>query len=156
MKRTLTALLIGLGLAALFLTAAGPVQAALGESIDSVASDETALVAKRASKTDRNGYAVHELRSDSVTLREYVAPTGVIFAIAWNGLIHPDLTPLLGSYAGEYRTALRHSPREPGRRNQKVETNRIVVEKWGHMRNLQGRAYVPALIPAGVSIDEIE
>ena len=48
------------------------------------------------------------------------------------------------------------SPREPGRRNQKVETNRIVVEKWGHMRNLQGRAYVPALIPAGVSIDEIK
>ena len=76
------------------------------------------LVAKRASKTDRNGYTVQELRSDSVTLREYVAPTGVIFAIAWNGLIHPDLTPLLGSYAGEYGTALRHSPREPGRRNQ--------------------------------------
>ena len=85
----------------------------MGESTDSVASDETALVAKRASKTDRNGYTVQELRSDSVTLREYVAPTGVIFAIAWNGLIHPDLTPLLGSYAGEYRTALRHSRENP-------------------------------------------
>jgi hypothetical protein len=156
MKRTLTALLIGLSLAALFLTAAGPAQAALGETIDSIASDETALAAKRASQTDRNGYTVQELRSDAVTLREYVAPTGIIFAIAWNGLIHPDLTPLLGSYAGEYRTALRHSPREPGRRNHKVETNQIVVEKWGHMRNLEGRAYVPSLIPAGVSIDEIK
>lgn len=155
MKRTLIALLIGLGLAAFFLAAAGPVQAALGESFDSVASDETALAAKRVSKTVLTGYTVQELRSDSVTLREYVAPTGIIFAIAWSGLIHPDLTPLLGSYAGEYRTSLRHAPREPGRRNHKVETNRIIVEKWGHMRNLQGRAYVPALIPSGVNIDEI-
>jgi hypothetical protein len=156
MKRTLTALFVGLCFAAVFLTIAGPVLAALGESIDSVASDETALVAKRVSKTDRTDYTIQELRSDSVTLREYVAPNGIIFAVAWNGLIHPDLAPLLGSYGGEYRTALRHSPREPGRRNHKVETNQIIVEKWGHMRNLQGRAYVPALIPAGVSIDEIE
>ena len=157
MKRRLTTLLIGLGLAVLFLAAAaGPVQAALGESVDSVASDQTALAAKRVSKTVRNGYTVQELRSDSVTLREYVAPTGIIFAIAWNGLIHPDLTSLLGSYAGEYRTALQHALRQHGSRHRKVETDQIVVEKWGQMRNLQGRAYVPALIPSGVSIDEIK
>ena len=123
---------------------------------DSVVSDETALVAKKVSKTVRNGYTVQELRSDSVTVREYIAPTGVVFAIAWNGLIHPDLTPLLGSYADEYETAMRHASREPGRRHRQVETNRVVVEKWGHMRNLQGRAYVPALIPSGMSVDEIK
>ena len=112
MKRRLTTLLIGLGLAVLFLmAAAGPVQAALGESVDSVASDQTALAAKRVSQMVGNGYTVQELRSDSVTLREYVAPTGIVFAIAWNGLIHPDLTSLLGSYVGEYRTALQHVPR---------------------------------------------
>jgi len=37
-----------------------------------------------------------------------------------------------------------------------VRTDRVVVEKWGNMRNLQGRAYAPALIPPGVSIDEIK
>ena len=123
---------------------------------DSVVSDETALVAKRVSKTVRKGYTVQELWSDSVIVREYIATTGVVFAIAWNGLIHPDLTPLLGSYADEYETAMRHASREPGRRHRQVETNRVVVEKWGHMRNLQGRAYVPALIPSGVSVDEIK
>ena len=156
MKRRFSALLIGLGLAAAFLTSAGRVEATLGEVEDSVVSDETALVAKRVSKTVRNGYTVQELRSDSVIVREYIAPTGVVFAIAWNGLIHPDLTPLLGSYADEYETAMRHASREPGRRHRQVETNRVVVEKWGHMRNLQGRAYVPALIPSGVSVDEIK
>jgi len=156
MKRRLITLLIGLGLAAFFLATAGPVQAVLGESADSVASDQTALAAKRVTKTIRAGYTVQELRSDSVTLREYVAPTGIVFAIAWNGLIHPDLTSLLGSYVGQYRTALEHVQREPGSRHRTVETGDIVVEKWGHMRNLQGRAYVPALIPSGVTIDEIK
>ena len=156
MKRRLSALLIGLGLAAAYLTSAGPVEATLGEVEDSVLSDQTALVAKTVSKTVRNGYTVQELRSDSVTVREYIAPTGVVFAIAWNGLIHPDLTPLLGTYADEYETAMRHASREPGRRHRQVETNRVVVEKWGHMRNLQGRAYVPALIPSGMSVDEIK
>jgi hypothetical protein len=156
MKRRLT-LLIGLGLVVIFLTAAaGPVLAALGESVDSVASDQTALAAKRVSKTVANGYTIQEIRADSVTLREYVAPTGIIFAIAWNGLVHPYLTTLLGSYAGEYRTALEQVLRQPGSRHRKVETDQIVVEKWGQMRNLQGRAYVPALIPSGVSIDEIK
>jgi hypothetical protein len=156
MRRGLYTLLLGVGLAATFLPTAMPVQAALGESADSVGSDQTALAAKRVSKTVRNGYTVQELGSDSVILREYVAPTGIIFAIAWNGLIHPDLTPLLGSYAGEYQTALRHTQREPGSRHRKIETDQIIVEKWGHMRNLQGRAYVPALIPPGVNVDEIK
>jgi hypothetical protein len=156
MKRRLYALLFGLGLAAAFLTFAVRVEATLGEVEDSVVSDETALVAKRVSKTVRNGYTVQEIRSDSVIVREYIAPTGVVFAIAWNGLIHPDLTPLLGSYDDEYQTALRHTPREPGRRRLHIQTNQIVVEKWGHMRNLQGRAYIPALIPPGVNVDEIK
>ena len=104
----------------------------------------------------RTGYNVHEVISASVTLREYLSPSGVVFGIAWNGLIHPDLTPLLGSYAGEYGEALRQTPRKPGRRRLQVKTNQVVVEKWGHMRNLKGRAYAPALIPPGVSVDEIK
>lgn len=156
MKRRFFVLLLGLGLTAFFLAAAGPVQAALGESADSVDADQTDLAAKRVSKTVRNGYTVRELGSDSVILREYIAPSGIIFAIAWNGLIHPDLTPLLGAYADEYRNALRHAQREPGIRRRKIETGQVIVEKWGHMRNLQGRAYVPALIPPGVNIDEIK
>jgi hypothetical protein len=49
-----------------------------------------------------------------------------------------------------------HAHRQPGRRHVTVKTDSVVVEKWGHMRNLQGRAYAPALIPKGVNVDEIK
>jgi len=131
-------------------------RATLGESVASVAKDHAALSAVRRSAKVLSGYTVHEIESDATSVREYASPSGVVFGIAWNGLIHPDLTPLLGSYADAYREGLRKTPRHPGRRRQQVKAERVVVEKWGHMRNLQGRAYAPSLIPPGVSVDEIK
>ena len=133
-----------------------PVRATLGESADSIAADQKALSAKRRAVKAQTGYTVHEIQSSSSTVRQYVAPSGVVFGIAWKGLVHPDLTPLLGSYAAEYNQAKRHTPRQPGRRSARVSTDRVVVEKWGHMRNWQGRAFAPALIPSGVTVDEIK
>jgi len=156
MEKSHFTLFVGLCLWATLLATEAPVRATLGESDDSIASDEKALSAVRGAAAVRNGYTVHELQSNSTTIREYVSPSGVVFGIAWNGRGHPDLTPLLGSYAGEYNEALRQTPREPGRRPFSVKTDRVVVEKWGHMRNLKGRAYAPALIPPGVSVDEIK
>src|SRR5512143_521578 len=143
------ALLVGFCLVAA-LASAQPLFAALGEPADSVARDREAMSAAPGATKVRAGYTVQEVVSDSVTVREYISPAGIVFAVAWNGYTHPDLTPLLGSYAGEYNTALRKTPRKPGRRNAQIRTDRIVVEKWGHMRNLQGRAYVKGLIPQGV------
>ncbi len=54
------------------------------------------------------------------------------------------------------KVARKKAARTFGRKRQQLTTDNIVVEKWGHMRNLQGRAYVPGLVPAGVSIDEIK
>jgi len=155
-SKKICAFLLGIGLTAVLLAEPGSIQATLGESADSVASDQKILSAARPALTTHNGYTVQEVRSDAVVVREYISPAGIVFAIAWNGLIHPDLTPLLGSHAGEYEQALRQTPPKPGRRSLQVKSNNIIVEKWGQMRNLQGRAYVPALIPSGVSIDEIQ
>jgi hypothetical protein len=155
MKRRLYALFLGLGLSMAIFATAQRTEATLGESADTVESDRKALSAVRGATTDHNSYTVHEFDSNSTVVREYVSPTGVVFGIAWKGLTHPDLTRLLGSYAGEYLEALRQIPRQQGRRRLQVKTNRVVVEKWGHMRSLQGRAYAPDLIPSGVSVDEI-
>jgi hypothetical protein len=144
------------GLLAATLGTVQSVHATLGESADSVMADRKALSAVQAATTTHNAYTVQEISSDSVAVREYIAPSGVVFGIAWNGMIHPDLTLLLGSYTGEYQQSLRQTPRKPGRRFSQIKTDRIVVEKWGHMRNLHGRAYVPSLIPPGATIDEIK
>jgi hypothetical protein len=156
MKRRRFALLLGLALSAAALGSARPVQATLGETGDSVTKDQKVLAAVRRAAPAGSSYTVQILTSDANEVREYVSATGVVFAIAWNGLTHPDLTSLLGSYADEYRQALRQIPRKPGRRHLQVKAARVVVEQWGHMRNKQGRAYVPALIPPGVSNDEIK
>jgi Protein of unknown function (DUF2844) len=158
MKRRLRTLYFGFGIfiSTLILAYASAAHAALGESADSIASDRKSLSAARGATINRDGYTIQTIESDAAKVREYISPSGVVFGIAWNGMSHPDLTRLLGSYAGEYHDALRQTPHKPGRRHLQVKTNSIVVEKWGHMRNLQGRAYVPSLIPQGVSVDEIK
>lgn len=157
MKRRLSMVFLGFGLVVAVLGGAQQAQAVLGESVASVTTDQKTLSSARGAATAvHNGYTVQEVKSDATTVREYVSSSGIVFGIAWQGRTHPDLTPLLGSYAGEYQEALRKTPRHPGRRRLQVKTDRIVVEKWGHMRKLQGRAYVPALIPYGVSLDEIK
>lgn len=156
MKKKLYIVFGGLVFSAVLFAGAQHVQATLGEYADSISSDEKVLSAMQRSTTALNGYTVHEIYSASTVVREYVSTSGVVFGIAWQGLIHPDLSQLLGLYSGEYQEALLQTRRIKGRRSLQVKTNSVVVEKWGHMRNLQGRAYVPSLIPPGVSVDEIK
>jgi len=153
--RTLSVLGIGLVLLAALHGSASGAWAALGESVESVDADSKALSGARVAATVHTGYSVREIAAASVVVKEYVSASGVVFGITWRGLIHPDLTQVLGSYAGTYQKALQQAHRGADRRRLRVRTDQVVVEQWGHMRNLQGRAYAPALIPPGVRIDAI-
>ena len=133
-----------------------PAFATLGGTVDSIQADAKTLSATMGPAANLGSYTIYTLTSTATTLREYVSPSGVVFALAWNGLFQPEVTPLLGSYAGEYQQALQSSPRQPGVRSSfVVKASRVVVERWGHMRNMQGRAYAPDLVPQGVSLDAI-
>jgi hypothetical protein len=156
MKKALSLWCLGIGVwAALFLWP-GPARATLGGSADSIESDRIMLSAAQGVVTVQGTYTIHTMTSGASTFREYVAPSGVVFALAWDGALTPNLTALLGPYAGEYQQALSATPRQPGMRNRSViRTARVVVEQWGHMRSMHGRAYVPALVPQGVDLDEI-
>lgn len=144
-----------LSLGVVLLLAAPPARAALGGAEASIEADRAALSAVRRAGSQTPLYRVEVLEAPGATVREYVAPSGTVFALAWNGVARPDMATLLGDHAAEYQAALRASPRQPGRRPRRIETARIVVEHWGHMRNLQGRAWAPALLPPGVSADAI-
>ncbi len=138
------------------LTAPALATAALGEPADSVSADERSLSAVRRTSTARGAYTVERLESSASTVREFVSPSGVVFAVAWGGVSRPDLSVLLGSYEAPYRRALAASAPTSRRRSRRIESGGVVVETWGHMRAQHGRAYVPALVPPGVTLDEIE
>ncbi len=130
---------------------APPVQASLGGRVDSISNDAEALKSSGLAIKSQKNYTVHEITSNAVTVREYVSPDGVIFGVAWNGTVNPDIRQLLGGYSGEYVKAVRSMPRIKGRHPLRVATDNVVVERWGHMRDWHGRAYAPSLLPAGVS-----
>ncbi len=155
MSRRLPAPLSALALSVSILAAAPRAWATLGEPASSIALDGKVLAASQRASAARGGYSVHELATGGWVVREFVSPGGVVFAVAWQGISEPDLAPLLGSYASEYAERLAATPREHGRRSRQVVGKNLVVERWGHMRKLQGRAYAPALIPPGVTVDDI-
>ncbi|MBF0568706.1 MAG: DUF2844 domain-containing protein [Nitrospirae bacterium] len=153
------ALFIVFAILAVVLLPSPLVNAAIGGSIDSVESDRKALSAPNSSVPQMvfDGYTVAEINSGASAIREYISPDGVVFAVVWNGPVHPDLTPLLGYYNDEYVNALRQTPRMHGKRHSRVKTpSGLVVERWGHMRSVRGRAYVPELIPSGAGVDDIK
>jgi len=156
MKTIIYSLSLALVLSVAMFAAAQRVQATLGESAGSIESDRKALSAVNRGVTARDNYTVQEIYSESNTVREYVSSSGIVFGIAWNGLVYPDITQLLGSYTGEYQEALQQTLHQKGSRHLHVKSQNVIVEQWGHMRDLRGRAYAPALLPPGVSVDEIK
>jgi hypothetical protein len=101
-------------------------------------------------------FDIGEITADSsIRVREFLTRSGVVFAVSWSGLVMPDLQLLLGAHYAAYRAelaALNH----PGlHRSVRVASSELVVESGGHLRAYAGRAYLPALIPDGVSVTEL-
>lgn len=132
--------------------------AALGGSVATVQADQARL--KGTLQTTYSGiYIVHEIKAPAGTVvREYVSTVGKIFAVVWQGPFLPDLHQLLGSYFEQFSQAAQtrkkkypwiHGPltiQEPG----------LIVQSGGHMRAYHGRAYIPELVPQGVSIEDLK
>ena len=132
--------------------------ATLGEGEDSIEHDRSTVSKSARRHQPRVGskFTVHEIVNGNNTIREYVSRRGTIFAVAWNGFSHPDLTSLLGNYWREYSDEQNAAPKKHDRGQREIKTSNIVVEKGGHMRALFGKAYIPELLPRGMSADEIK
>jgi len=131
-----------------------PAHAALGEKLSSVERDRSALGGTLRSK-DAPGHVVHEIQTpDGGLLRELVSPSGTVFGVAWEGPRVPDLRRLLGASFAAYTDAARTPRRRRG--PLVLETPGLVFESYGHVRAFRGRAFIPGLLPAGVSIDAIQ
>lgn len=131
--------------------------ASLGGTATTVEADRAKMKASLR-MTQKSSYAIHELQSpNGVVVKEFVSPTGIVFGVAWQGPVRPDLQQLLGGYFPQFSQAAQtQKERSSLRRMLRVEEPGLVVHSGGHPRAFFGRAYVPQLIPAGVQPEEIQ
>jgi len=152
-KVTLAALLAGWFL----LGATLPARAGLGGDADSADADAIATGGKispapaaPAADAVASAYSVKSfVTGNGVTVREYVASSGAIFGVAWQGRRPPDLSVLLGTYYPEYVLASALQRHKDLRRARIVGAGSVVL-MGGHMGHVVGRAYAPGLAPSGV------
>ena len=131
----------------------GAAFAALGAKVDSVPVDQAAINATlHSTRMDR--FTVHELQAASGSVvREYAAPDGTVFAVAWEGPTHPNLQQVLGDSFDPFVQAVK--AQRVGRGPVAIMQPGLVVQSGGHMRAFRGRAYLPQLLPSGVTPDDI-
>lgn len=141
------------GLAAMAVMIPCIASAALGEPEASVQADG-ARIQGSIKVMDRAVYRLHEIQLPSGTVvREYAAPDGVIFAVAWEGPTAPNLRETLGRYFDNYVAAARAN--RLGHHHLSLQQNDLVIQSSGHMRAFSGRAYLPLALPGGVDLGEI-
>jgi hypothetical protein len=138
-----------------------PAWGALGGDFGSVQADQVHMLGTLRSTTMAS-YTVHEIQSSSGTVvREYVASSGTaagkVFAIGWKGPWPPDMRQVLGGYFDQYvQAAKAHNAAHLGRRPLVIEEPGLVMHAGGHPRGFVGRAYVPGMLPAGLSAEDVQ
>jgi uncharacterized protein DUF2844 len=128
--------------------------ATLGRDVTSVKDDSARM--KAALRVNHNAsFMVHELTMPTGTVvREYVSPAGKVFGVAWRGPYLPDFRQLLGDYFAPVMQTPRNQ--RQGRGPLEVRQPNVVFQSGGHMRAFFGRAYVPDMLPKGVSADVVQ
>ncbi len=129
--------------------------ATLGRETNSIQEDQVRLKATVRVARSEAAYTVHELKTPSgTTVREYVSPAGKVFGVAWQGPWLPDFRQILGDYFDPIMQAPRNQ--RQGRGPLVVRQPGVVFQSAGHMRSFFGRAYVPDLVPQGVSPNAVQ
>jgi hypothetical protein len=134
----------------------GQAFAHLGGDTDSVSADRELLHAQLRS-TPMQHYNRHEISTPGGTLvHEYTTLQGTVFALTWQGPVPPNLRQLFGTYYNEYQDAAASQGRPGAHRQLDVRHADLVVQSTGRLRSFSGRAYVPSLVPAGVTVADIQ
>jgi len=130
-----------------------PALAALGGDATSVEADR-AKMKGALHATPTVDYTVHEIRTPAgIVVREYVSPSGKVFAVSWRGPGIPDLGQLLGPYSAQLGQAVSRPHYNHHRLS--VAAPEVMMQSSGHARAFFGRAWVPTLVPQNFSLSDI-
>jgi hypothetical protein len=136
-----------------------PARAALGGKADTIEKDKKTLNLANAVARSTKSFRFEEMVSSDAKkkfkVRQFISENGNIFAVAWSGNIDTQLDSLLGEYAADFaKQEADHPPRKGRIPFRRVVAGRVVLEFWNELRRVQGKAYVPALLPEGVTPDQ--
>ncbi len=99
--------------------------------------------ARRVELSGNSAYRVLVSTYESGELREFFGQENIIFAVCWEGKHHYELQQILGEYNDPGLVPHRSVKRGVG--------DDLVLELTGRMHHVRGKAYVPSLLPPGVS-----
>ena len=139
------------------LAPAAPSMAALGGTLDTSRNDLFRRKAAVVGTQQQSTYTRQSLQTESGTgIHQYAAIDGTIFLVTWQGLRMPDLKSLFGEYYDQYRVHLEARRARGLRGPVALRSDALVVESVGRMGDFNGRAYVPALAPAGLDLGALQ
>lgn len=128
--------------------------ATLGAAPTPTASTPSMLLAATRPTAAMTSYTMQETNNaDGVTVREYVLPNNVVFAVTWEGPVRPDMTALLGSYFSNFANPTADRPMGVSASIQSEGDFR--VESFGRPGHFFGKAYLPRLTPANLNVDDL-
>lgn len=127
----------------------GQASAALG--------DVRAPAAAQRSALNVDSFNTREVALETGTVVvEYIDSGGRVFAISWAGPVLPPLDQWLGEYFARFSevVALGRQASNLGT-PLGVSTDKLVAQSRGRMGHFNGHAYVPALVPAGLRMQDV-
>jgi hypothetical protein len=108
-----------------------------------------AAAKSQAASTGQAAYTETQKVLDSGTVvHEYLDAQGNVFAASWSGPFLPDLKEILGPHF-DTLAAQQRSQRAGGRSPLHIRQSDVMIDSEGHMGAFQGRAWLPAQLPAG-------
>ena len=133
-----------------------PALAALGGDLSSVQTDQAHMKASLKTTTGQ-AYTLHEIKTQMGTIvHEFASADGRVFAVAWHGPSMPPMEQILGTYFQQFSAGVQaHHAAHVGRSPLNIQDPGLVVQSTGHARAYFGRAYVPGMLPPGITPDQI-
>lgn len=132
------------------LTLSGICCAELGGTTASILAEQKQFNSQLTS-TQQNSYSIYtQTLTSGTSIQEYVAPSGIVFAISWSGPTLPNIQAIFGNYYANYLSAA-----EQARRSIYTSSETLVIQSTGMMGAFQGFAFLPKQAPAGFTINNL-
>jgi len=139
-----------------FLLQSQVAQAALGDGAGAMKAAQTRFSGVRSESANGPVTTLEVRMADGSSVKEYVNPAGVVFAVSWRTRLKPDLEVLLGERFVAQAAKIAAPAGVAGIKSYpSIRQPNLVVHQAGRMSAFAGLAYDPTLVPEGVNAEAL-